>query len=255
MSVLSIGKTLLGRALAGESGCYFEYVNSSAIEGPFVGMGVRAIKDLFAATKLRDKPTILFFDEFDSIAQKRNHVDGFVDSQTLNQILTELDGFEPNSNVFVLAATNFPDSLDPAVLRPGRFDKVIRIPQPANNARKEIISYYLSKIKHDNSIDIDYIARASSGLTGADIKNLVNVAVINAVKENRRAADKSDFDFALDRLQIGILNKSIQASSNSLYKTAIHEAGHARVSLLNPECTPMSKITILSKGESLGFNQ
>lgn len=243
----------MGRALAGESGCHFEYINSSAIEGPFVGMGVRAIKNIFEKTRGREKPTILFFDEFDSIAMKRTQVDGFVQSQTLNQILAELDGFEPNSKIFVLAATNFLDSLDPAILRPGRFDKILRIPNPAVSARKDIIKHFLGKIKYSDDVDIDYLSRATSGLTGADIKNLTNIAVINAVNDGRNKAEKKDFDFAMDRLQIGILNKSITSTPNELYMTAIHEAGHAMVSLLNSESVPMSKVTILSKGGSLGL--
>jgi ATP-dependent metalloprotease len=242
----------MARALAGESECYFEYINSSSVEGAFVGSGVRQIKNLFQKTKSRDRPTIIFFDEFDSIAQKRNAISGQFASQTLNQLLTEMDGFESNSKVFVLAATNYPQALDPAVTRPGRFDKTVQIPQPAKSARVEIIKYYLGKIKHTDQVDADFLARSTNGMTGADIKNLVNVAAINAVKMGRKAADREDFDFAIDRLSMGILNKSIQTTTNTLYHTAIHEAGHAMVSLLNGESVPMSKVTILSKGGSLG---
>ena len=127
------------------------------------------------------------------------------------------------------------------------------MPQPAVNARKEIIGYYLNKVKYASDVDVEYISRATSGMTGADIKNLVNTAVIHAVQSKRNEATKSDFDFAMDRLQIGILNKSVHVTTNTFYMTAVHEAGHAMVSLLNPNSTPMSKVTILSKGDSLGY--
>lgn len=241
--------------MASEADCHFEYINSSSIEGRFVGQGAGRVRGLFERAKRRDRPTIMFFDEFDSIAQKRQLSDASFSSQTLNQILTELDGFEPSSKVFVLAATNFPESLDAAVLRPGRFDKVVRIPSPALSSRTEIAAHYLAKVRHAAEVTPEELARLTSGMTGADISNLVNVAVTNAVRNGRQAAGKEDFDFAVDRLRVGVLNRSIQATTDTLWATAIHEAGHALVSLLNTDSVPMSKVTILSKGQSLGSVQ
>lgn len=248
-----VGKTLLAKALSGESGSHFEHVNSSSIEGMYVGMGASKIRKLFEAARHREQTTILFFDEFDSIASKR--FDDFNGStrQSLNQILTEIDGFDQNSKVFILAATNFPESLDPAILRPGRFDKVVRIPTPSFNSRKEIVQYYLGKVNDKAEVDVDYLSGATIGMTGADIRNLVNIAAINAVKNSKRKIDKNDFDFAIDRINIGILNKSVQTLTKDLFSTAVHESGHALVSLFNSDSVPMSKVTILSKGGSLGL--
>ena len=216
-----------------------------------MGIGASKIRSLFQKAKNREKSTIIFIDEIDSIGSKRGQDTGD-SSQTLNQLLSEMDGFEKMNKVIVLAATNFPSSLDPALLRPGRFDKNIYIPLPKLSSRKDIFRYYLKSIKY-NSLDLDTLARQSINLTGADIKNIVNIAALNAGKNRKAYVTKDDFDFAFDRLRMGVINKSINPSRDDLYHTAIHEAGHAIISLINPAAVPMDKVTILSKGGALGL--
>ena len=248
-----VGKTLLSKAIAGEADCDFTYISSSSVEGRTIGQGAAKIREIFAKAKKSPGMTIIFFDEFDSIATKRSAMDEAWGRQTLNQLLSEMDGFDKHSNVFIIAATNFPQGLDPAVVRPGRFDKVISIPMPSFRSRKEIAQYYLSKIPASNDIDSEFIARNTINMSGADIKSLVNLAAMNAAKLSRSIVTKDDFEFAFDRIHVGILNKSITPNEHEKYMTAVHEAGHAMVSLLNPHATRMHKVTILSKGQALGL--
>jgi len=199
-----VGKTLLSKAIAGEADCDFTYISSSSVEGRTIGQGAAKIREIFAKAKKSPGMTIIFFDEFDSIATKRSAMDEAWGRQTLNQLLSEMDGFDKHSNVFIIAATNFPQGLDPAVVRPGRFDKVISIPMPSFRSRKEIAQYYLSKIPASNDIDSEFIARNTINMSGADIKSLVNLAAMNAAKLSRSIVTKDDFEFAFDRIHVGI---------------------------------------------------
>lgn len=243
----------MGKAIAGEANCHFEYVSASSVESPYIGQGAAKIRTLFKDSKNRDKPTIIFFDEFDSIGSKRTLSDNSHSKQTLNQLLTELDGFQSNPKVIVLASTNFPQSLDPAVVRPGRFDKSVSIPLPSRSSRIEISKYYLNKVKPSNEIQPEIIARLTIGMSGADIKNLINIAALKAAQESHSVITMDDIEYASDRLSVGIINKSIIPTKDEHYRTAVHEGGHALISLLTPAAEPMSKVTILSKGGALGY--
>lgn len=224
------------------------------IEDQYVGSGASNIRKVFKKAK-KNSPSIVFFDEFDSIAGKRNQVDGAQGNslrKTINELLSEIDGFEQNSGVFVIASTNFPQSLDPAIIRPGRFDKILKIPLPSLKGRHKLLEFYLDKIKYDSRVDIDRIARETIGFNGADIKTVINLSILNAIKNKRKVAEREDFDFALDRVRVGILNKSHKTTKQEKYMTAIHEAGHTLAALLTPAAMPLNKVTILSKGQALG---
>ena len=245
-----VGKTLLAKALAGESECEFIYIAASSVEGKFIGQGSAKIRNLFERAR-KSAPCIIFFDEFDSIASKRDK-NFSSNSGCLNEILSEMDGFQKNEKIFVIASTNFPDALDPAVIRPGRFDKIIKIPLPSLKGREEIIEYYLKKIKYDKKVTPKDLAKSTINFTGSDIRTFINLAILNAIKNKKTLAEHSDFDFALDRMNIGIINKSLKITKKEKYMTAIHEAGHTLMALLNPNAMPLNKVTILSKGGSLG---
>ena len=206
-----VGKTLIAKAIAGEATCDFKYVNGSELEGMYKGEGAARVRKLFDGMRWDKVSRILFIDEFDSIAQKRGNAMNVSSGQLLNQLLVELDGFRQNSNIVVIASTNFVSKLDPAVLRPGRFDKIINIPLPAMQGRKEIIEYYVKKTQSELVEDKDFeiVARRTTGMTGSDIKNIVNIASLKAVKEDRVKTNMKDFDFALDRIRIGISNKTM----------------------------------------------
>jgi len=163
-----------------------------------------------------------------------------------------MDGFKKNDKIFVMGSTNFPELLDPAIIRSGRFDKILRIPKPSLKGRGEIIEHYLKLIKHEKNIDPKKLAQMTINFTGSDIKTFINLAIMSAIKDNRKKANYKDFDFAADRMNLGIVNKSLIVTKEENYMTAIHESGHALVSLLNKNAIPMNKVTILSKGGSLG---
>ena len=246
-----VGKTLLAKALAGESNCKFIYIAASSIEGFYVGQGSAKIRKLFENAR-KQAPCIIFFDEFDSIAGKRGKGAFGSSKNCLNEILSEMDGFSKNEQIFVIASTNFPDSLDPAVIRPGRFDKILKIPLPSLKGREQIIDYYLKKINYDKKVTALELAKSTINYTGSDIRTFINLAILNAIKNKKNKANYSDFDFAMDRMNIGIINKSLKITPEEKYMTAIHEAGHTLMSLLNPSSMPLNKVTILSKGGSLG---
>lgn len=248
------GKTLLAKALAGESNCNFYYISASMIESKYVGSGAANIRSLFAEAR-KNSPSIVFFDEFDSIAGKRNASGGAnnVSRNTINELLNEIDGFKKNEKVFVVGSTNFPQSLDPAILRPGRFDKILKIPKPTVKGRQKILEHYLKKVQHDSDLDVRKIAKGTLGSTGSDLKTLINLSILNAVKNGREKANQADFDHAIDRLNVGIINKSMKATEQEKYMTAVHEAGHTLASLLSKHSTPLNKVTILSKGHALGY--
>jgi len=198
------GKTLMARALAGESGCTFLYRSGSEFDEVFVGVGAKRIRELFK--EAREKaPCIVFIDEIDSVAPKRDPRNTIYSRDTLNQLLAEMDGFKNQDGIIVVGATNRPDVLDRAIMRPGRFDKVIDVNYPDIKGREEIFKYYLNKVKYDkSSVSARVLAQATTGMTGADIRNMVNIAVLNCIKEERDLAKQTDFEHAIDRITMGI---------------------------------------------------
>ncbi|EGR28220.1 hypothetical protein IMG5_181490 [Ichthyophthirius multifiliis] len=232
------GKTLLARALAGEAGCSFFYKNGSEFDEMFVGVGAMRIRELFK--KAREKaPSIIFIDEIDSVAGRRNASDPSHSRDTVNQILAEMDGFKQTDNVIVIGATNMEQSIDDAIKRPGRFDKIIHVPLP--------------DIKGQNHVSAKELARQTSGFSGADIQNMVNISILNAIKNHRNFANIKDFDFALDRIAMGIGRKNMFITDKDKYLTAIHEGGHTVAALFTQGATPLHKVTILPRGGALGF--
>lgn len=247
------GKTLLAKAIAGEAGCKFYYKSASEFEEVYVGVGADRVKKLFAEAR-RTAPSIIFIDEIDALATRRSSFSSGTSRQTINQLLTEMDGFKLSENVIVIGATNMPEKIDKAVLRPGRFDKLINIPYPDKEGRKEIFQLYLNKVKYDkDDVHLDTLVSATTGFSGASIKNMVNLAVLNAIKEKRSKANHLDFEFALDRITMGVGRKSMVVSDEDKLMTAYHEGGHTLVSLLTKSGTGLHKVTILPRGPALGF--
>lgn len=250
------GKTLLARALAGESQCPFLYVNSSSFIEAFVGVGAARVRHLFEIAK-KLAPCIIFFDEIDSIGRKRMLSATSSDSdfsQTLNQLLAELDGFEQNENpIIVIAATNRANVLDEALTRPGRFDRHIEINAPFLGDRVEILKVHLQNVVTDENINIEKIACATYGFSAAELANLVNEAAICAVKNNRTYITMADIDQARDIMLMGHELKGMTITDQELYKTAIHESGHALARVLQSDATPLYKITITPRGSALGL--
>ncbi|CAD8090634.1 unnamed protein product [Paramecium primaurelia] len=247
------GKTLLARALAGEAGCAFFYKSGSEFDEMFVGVGASRVRDIFKAARQK-APSIIFIDEIDSIGGRRRAQDPGYSRDTINQILTEMDGFKQSESVIVIGATNFEQVLDPALKRPGRFDKMIHVPLPDVKGREQIFSYYLQKIKYDiQKVLPSNLARQTSGFSGADIQNMVNVAILNAIKYDRQIATTEDFEFAIDRIAMGVGRKNMHVSDKEKLMTAYHEGGHALTSLLTEGAMPLHKVTILPRGGALGF--
>ncbi|CAD8076415.1 unnamed protein product [Paramecium primaurelia] len=247
------GKTLLARALAGEAGCAFFYKSGSEFDEMFVGVGASRVREIFKAARAK-APSIIFIDEIDSIGGRRRAQDPGYSRDTINQILTEMDGFKQTESVIVIGATNFEQVLDPALKRPGRFDKMIHVPLPDVRGREQIFSYYLNKIKFDEKKVLPTnLARQTSGFSGADIQNMVNVAILNAIKYDRQIATTEDFEFAIDRISMGIGRKNMHVSDKEKLMTAYHEGGHALTSLLTDGAMPLHKVTILPRGGALGF--
>lgn len=244
------GKTQLARALANETDTHFIYKAGSQFDEIFVGTGVERIEALFQEAR-KKQPSIIFIDEFDGLAGKRN-----TDMQelraALNHLLTKMDGFIKNDKILVLAATNLPESLDPAVIRAGRFDKRINIPYPNLESRKKILHYYLDKVKHKD-INIDRLSKLTIQFTGADIKNLVNQSGFIAVNKDRKYIEQEDVENAFDRIVMGISRKSMKVTEEEKLKTAYHEAGHALMSLLADGSDLLHKVTILPRGQALGL--
>lgn len=207
-----VGKTLIAKAIAGESSCNFQYVSGSELEGFYKGQSEKNLSAIFEDLRKTGEPTIIFIDEFDSIGVKRMSAMDIKGTNLLNQLLTEMDGFAKRDKIVVIASTNFVSKLDPAVMRPGRFDKVISVPLPAMEGRKDIIEFYIQKTKSELNTEADFrdLAKRTSGMTGSDLKNFVNIASINALKDGRKATRKGDFDMALDRLRIGLVNKTME---------------------------------------------
>jgi ATP-dependent metalloprotease len=245
------GKTLLAKAIAGEAGVKFFYNSGSDFEEIFVGLGAKRVRELFQEAK-KNAPCIIFIDEIDAIGSSRKSRDMNYNRQSLNQLLVEMDGFESRDNIIVIGATNFADSLDHALVRAGRFDKRIDIPNPDIKGRTEILELYLSRVYVDPSVNKEEVARGTVGLTGADLANLVNIAMLHAIKNGRSAMTWHDIEFAKDRIYLGVQRGSLAMTAHDKHLTAIHEAGHALAAHFNKNAHPVHKITILPRGSALG---
>jgi ATP-dependent metalloprotease len=246
------GKTLLARAVAGEAGVPFFFVSGSEFDEVYVGVGAKRVRELFAAAKAKS-PSIIFIDELDAIGGRRHSKDASYVRQTLNQLLTEMDGFDQTSAVIVMGATNFPQSLDKALTRPGRFDRHVTLALPDVRGRIAILDYHAQKIKTASDINLQAIAARTPGLSGADLENLCNLAATHAAKLKARAVSQMHFEWAKDKVIMGAEKKSMVISPKEKEMTAYHEAGHALVALFshNPS-TELYKVTILPRGNSLG---
>ncbi|HXV77838.1 MAG TPA: ATP-dependent zinc metalloprotease FtsH, partial [Candidatus Polarisedimenticolaceae bacterium] len=251
------GKTLLARAVAGEANVPFFSISGSDFVEMFVGVGASRVRDLFEQGK-KNAPCIIFIDEIDAVGRHRGAgLGGGHDEreQTLNQLLVEMDGFETNEGVILIAATNRPDVLDPALMRPGRFDRQVVVGRPDVRGREEIIKVHVRKIPLAAEIDLSLIARATPGFSGADLANLVNEAALYAARKNRKAVTQEDFEVAKDKVLMGTERKSLIISEDEKRATAFHEAGHALVAYSLPNADPLHKVTIIPRGRALGVTQ
>jgi cell division protease FtsH len=248
------GKTLIARAVAGEAQVPFLSVTGSAFVELFVGVGASRVRDLFADARRR-APSIIFIDEIDAIGGRRSGVAiGGNDEreQTLNQLLSEMDGFDQTAGVVVIAATNRPESLDPALLRPGRFDRQVVVPLPNQTERAAILAVHAKGKKLAPDVDLTVTARGTPGFSGADLANLINEAAIHAIRDNRTTITAADFDAARDRILLGTREASNVLLPEEKQSVAVHESGHALVAALSPNADPVSKVTILPAGMALG---
>ncbi len=252
------GKTLLARAVAGEAGVVFFSVTGSGFVELFVGVGASRVRDLFDQARKRS-PAIIFIDEIDAIGQRRAGSGAVVANdereQTLNQLLAEMDGFEPSAGIVVLAATNRPEVLDPALLRPGRFDRQVTIPLPNVNERSAILVVHCRGKQLAPGVDLNAVARGTPGFSGADLANLVNEAAINAVRDNREVISAADFSTARDRIILGRREGSNVLLPEEKQAVAVHESGHALVAALSEHADPVAKVTILPAGQTLGVTE
>ncbi len=251
------GKTLLARAIAGEAEVPFLSISGSDFVEMFVGVGASRVRDLFGQAK-KNAPCIIFIDEIDAVGRHRGAgLGGGHDEreQTLNQLLVEMDGFESNEGVILIAATNRPDVLDPALLRPGRFDRQVIVPLPDVKGREKIFEVHARKAPIAEDVNFAILARGTPGTSGADIENLVNEAVLNAARDNKEKVNMSDFEFAKDKILMGTERKSMVISDLEKRNTAYHETGHALVARLMPGTDPIHKVTIIPRGRALGLTQ
>jgi cell division protease FtsH len=249
------GKTLMARAVAGEAGVPFFSISGSEFVEMFVGVGASRVRDLFDQAK-RNSPCIVFVDEIDAVGRQRGAgLGGSHDEreQTLNQILVEMDGFDTNTNVIVVAATNRPDVLDPALLRPGRFDRQVILDRPDMRGRTAILKVHAKGKPLDKGVSVEDLARQSPGFSGADLANLMNEAAILAARRNRKTIAMNDFEEALERIVAGPERKSRVISDAEKLIIAYHEGGHAVVQRILPKCDPVNKVTIISRGMALGY--
>ena len=251
------GKTLLARAIAGEANVPFFSISGSDFVEMFVGVGASRVRDLFEQGK-KNAPCIIFIDEIDAVGRHRGAgLGGGHDEreQTLNQLLVEMDGFESNDGVILVASTNRPDVLDPALLRPGRFDRRVIVNRPDVRGREGILAVHTRKIPLDSDVNVSVIARGTPGFTGADLANLVNEAALNAARYNKKVVAMQDFEWAKDKVLMGSERKSAVMSDEEKATTAYHEAGHTIVGLKVPNADPVHKVTIIPRGMALGLTQ
>jgi cell division protease FtsH len=251
------GKTLLAKAIAGEAGVPFFIISGSDFVEMFVGVGASRVRDLFIQAK-RHAPCIIFVDELDAVGRHRGAgLGGGHDEreQTLNQLLVEMDGFETNEGIIVIAATNRPDVLDPALLRPGRFDRQVVVPRPDVRGREAILKVHTKNTPLDESVDLSLIARSTPGFSGADLENLVNEAALRAARLGKSKITMDDFEYAKDKVIMGVERKSLIISETEKRITAYHEGGHALVAKLTPGTDPIHKVTIIPRGLALGVTQ
>lgn len=245
------GKTLLARALAGEANVDFYSFSGSSFEEKLVGVGASRIRSIFEELKMKDSPSIVFIDEIDAMGRDRVHDEN--GAQTLNQLLTEMDGFEKNSNIVVLAATNNYSLLDPALVRPGRFDRIVRVSSPDKNARIEILKLHAEGKKFEDDVQFEKLAKLTAGFSGADLENLLNEAAIIAVTRDAKAIASADLDEAFYRVAVGLKKKRC-VSENELKTTAYHEAGHAVAANYLQSNSFNFGISIIPRGDAAGFN-
>ena len=250
------GKTLLARAIAGEAGVAFYSVNGSEFIQMFVGVGASRVRDLFATAK-QNSPGIIFIDEIDAVGRQRGAgLGGGHDEreQTLNQILSEMDGFSPTESVIVVASTNRPDVLDPALLRPGRFDRHITVGRPTLKGRQEILKVHVRDVPLDADVDLKRVAEATIGMTGADLRNIVNEAALWAARNDKKRVFMEDFEYARDKVLMGAKREEVMAPSEKA-KTAYHEAGHTIAAWFLAGAQRVHKVTVIPRGQSLGSTQ
>jgi len=251
------GKTLLAKAVAGEAGVPFFSISGSDFVEMFVGVGASRVRDLFIQGK-KNAPCIIFIDEIDAVGRHRGAgLGGGHDEreQTLNQLLVEMDGFETNEGVILISATNRPDVLDPALLRPGRFDRQVVVPPPDLRGREAILKVHTKKTPLSDEVDLRSISRGTPGFSGADLANLVNEAALNAARHDQNLINMSDFEFAKDKVLMGVERRSLVISLEERRNTAFHEAGHAFVARKIPGTDPIHKVTIIPRGRALGVTQ
>jgi ATP-dependent metalloprotease len=246
------GKTLLARAVAGEAQVPFFYMSGSEFDEVYVGVGAKRVRELFANARSKS-PAIIFIDELDAVGSKRHERDAAYAKQTLNQLLTELDGFEQNSGVIIIGATNFPESLDKALTRPGRFDRNVAVSLPDVRGRIAILKHHLRNIKYDADVDASVIARGSPGMSGAELESIVNQAAVHASKRKATKVSLEDMVWAKDKIMMGAERKSAVIQQKDKIMTAYHEGGHALVALLTDGCDPLYKATIMPRGHALGI--
>ncbi|CAL5874728.1 uncharacterized protein PFLUO_LOCUS9029 [Penicillium psychrofluorescens] len=245
------GKTLLARAVAGEAGVPFFYMSGSEFDEVYVGVGAKRVRELF--NQARGKaPAIIFIDELDAIGAKRNERDAAYVKQTLNQLLTELDGFSQTNGVIIIGATNYPQLLDKALTRPGRFDRRVVVGLPDVRGRMDILRHHMKEVQISTDVDVAVIARGTPGFSGADLENLVNQAAIRASRDRKPKVGPLDFDWAKDKIMMGAEARSRIIQDKDKLLTAYHEAGHALVAYFSPSATPLYKITIVPRGMALG---
>ena len=251
------GKTLLARAIAGEAGVPFFSISGSDFVEMFVGVGASRVRDLFDQGK-KKAPCIIFIDEIDAVGRHRGAGFGGGNDereQTLNQLLVEMDGFESNEGVILIAATNRPDVLDPALLRPGRFDRHVVVPRPDIRGREGILQVHVRKVPLAKDVDVNVLARSTPGFTGADLENLVNEAALLAARNDKESVNMIDLELAKDKVMMGAERRSMIISDEEKRNTAYHEAGHALVAKLLPGADPIHKVTIIPRGMALGLTQ
>ncbi|KAG1772675.1 P-loop containing nucleoside triphosphate hydrolase protein [Suillus occidentalis] len=245
------GKTMLARAIAGEAGVPFFFASGSEFEEMFVGVGAKRVRELFATARKR-QPAIIFIDELDAVGGKRSHRDQHYMKQTLNQLLVEMDGFLQSEGIIVIAATNFPESLDLALTRPGRFDRIIAVPLPDIRGRVQLLQHFMKEVVASVAVDPKVLARGTPGFSGAELQNMVNQAAIQASKEGYNEVTLKHFEWAKDRILLGAERKSAYIDEKNKLLTAYHEGGHALTALYTDGAMPLHKVTCVPRGHALG---